>query len=138
MGSLHSRSGPPCDYRLRGPNKAVVKSRFYHEEIEMLRKIYRDLSSRSDGDGISKSTFLDFFELPGLWGEQLFQQFDTHKTESIQYEEFLMGIALCCRGTRAEKVQVLFKVFDLNRDGFIQKEEFVTKKKKKKKKSTLR
>lgn len=46
-------------------------------------------------------------------------------SNSVEFEEFMVGISICCRGTRAEKINVLFHVFDLNEDGFIQKPELV-------------
>lgn len=44
---------------------------------------------------------------------------------SVDYEEFLIGIAVCCRGTKSDRMYVLFQVFDLNSDGYIQKSELV-------------
>lgn len=43
----------------------------------------------------------------------------------MDFEEFLIGIAVCCRGTKSDRMYVLFQVFDLNNDGFIQKSELV-------------
>lgn len=50
--------------------------KFDYEEIKMLQKIYKELASRSNVDGIDKETFLQYFTLPGLWGERLFRKFD--------------------------------------------------------------
>lgn len=50
--------------------------KFDSDEVEVLKKVYKALSARSPGPGIDKETFLQYFPLPGLWGERLFQKFD--------------------------------------------------------------
>lgn len=55
--------------------KAYLK-KFDADEVEVLRKVYKELSARNPGPGIDKETFLQYFPLPGLWGERLFQRFD--------------------------------------------------------------
>ncbi|CBZ54052.1 hypothetical protein NCLIV_044860 [Neospora caninum Liverpool] len=99
--------------------------KFDSDEVEVLKKVYKALSARSPGPGIDKETFLQYFPLPGLWGERLFQKFDFKGSGSVDYEEFLIGIAVCCRGTKSDRMYVLFQVFDLNSDGYIQKSELV-------------
>ncbi|PHJ18140.1 camk protein kinase [Cystoisospora suis] len=99
--------------------------KFDSDEVEVLKKVYKALSARSPGPGIDKETFLQYFPLPGLWGERLFQKFDYKGAGSVDYEEFLIGIAVCCRGTKSDRMYVLFQVFDLNSDGYIQKSELV-------------
>ena len=42
---------------------------------------------------MDKATFLDFFNVPKLLGERLFQVFDQKKTGVIDLEEFLDGLA---------------------------------------------
>lgn len=63
--------------------KAYLK-KFDADEVEVLRKVYKELSSRSPGSGIDKETFLQYFPLPGLWGERLFQRFD-YKVRCTKY-----------------------------------------------------
>jgi Ca2+-binding EF-hand superfamily protein len=60
----------------------------------MLTQLYNDLSSRSRGLSIDKSTFMSFFLLPGLWGERLFSKFGTKGTGTIDFDEFLTGISI--------------------------------------------
>lgn len=101
-------------------------SRLASSEYEVLKFLHKDLASRSDSVGINKETFLQYFNLPGLWGERLFRYFDMNGSNYIEFEEFIAGISICCRGTPSEKITVLFHVFDLNEDSVIRKAELVT------------
>lgn len=46
-------------------------------------------------------------------------------TGHVDFDDFLLSISICCRGTKADKIAVLYQVFDLNEDGLIQKSEIV-------------
>ena len=61
-------------------------------EINILNLIYKDLSSRNIENGLNYDDLLCFFDLTGLWGAKLFEQFDEDKQEVISFEEFLYGI----------------------------------------------
>ncbi|CRH00099.1 calcium-dependent protein kinase 7, putative [Plasmodium relictum] len=106
-------------------NFKICSKKFETDELEVLKKIYKELGSRSGSNYIDKETFLQFFPLPGLWGERLFLKFNFKNTGYIDFEEFIIGIAICCRGTKSDKINVLFDIFDLNSDGYIQKSEMV-------------
>ncbi|EUD65412.1 CAMK protein kinase [Plasmodium inui San Antonio 1] len=106
-------------------NFKICSKKFETDELEVLKKIFKELGSRSASGQIDKETFLQFFPLPGLWGERLFLKFNFKNTGYIDFEEFIIGIAICCRGTKSDKISVLFDIFDLNSDGYIQKSEMV-------------
>ncbi len=46
--------------------------------------------------------------------ERLFYLFDTKETGVVDFEEFLQGMATCCRGTPQERANFLFTLYDLN------------------------
>jgi len=75
----------------------IAAQKFDTDEIHVLRKTWQDLSDRSDGSGIDKETFLQYFPLNGLLGERLFAQFDNKKTGSIDFDDFILGLATVCR-----------------------------------------
>ncbi|EDO06021.1 Protein kinase domain family protein [Babesia bovis T2Bo] len=108
-----------------GKIKKEQLRKFDRSELDILIKLYKELANRSESRGIDKQTFLQYFNLPGLWGERLFHYFDTNGSDFVEFDEFLNGIATCCRGTRSEKINVLFHVFDLHDDGQIEKSELV-------------
>ncbi|GAB66506.1 asparagine-rich protein [Plasmodium cynomolgi strain B] len=85
-------------------NFKICSKKFETDELEVLKKIFKELGSRSASSQIDKETFLQFFPLPGLWGERLFLKFNFKNTGYIDFEEFIIGIAICCRGTKVTKL----------------------------------
>ncbi|KAJ1441172.1 hypothetical protein B484DRAFT_322595 [Ochromonadaceae sp. CCMP2298] len=82
----------------------IASQKFDTDEIHVLKKTWQDLADRSDSKGIDKETFLQYFPLNGLLGERLYAQFDTSSTGSIDFDDFILGLATVCRGTMDEKV----------------------------------
>lgn len=77
-------AGLSSHYGLKNKYVKERLKKFDPNEIEMLYKIYKELSSRSSSNGIDKETFLQYFNLPGLWGEQLFRKFDCNCKSYLQ------------------------------------------------------
>ena len=94
----------------------------------MLKRTFEDLSSRSSsGKSIDKETFLRFFpNVPGMLGERLFYVFNTKRTGEIDFDEFSQGIALYCRGTLEQKIEFVFRMFNLKGDGKVGRSELET------------
>lgn len=61
-----------------------------------------------------------------LLAERLFQLFDKAGTGRINFEEFIAGLALCCRGDTAERARFLFEAHDLAGDGVVSRSELRT------------
>jgi Ca2+-binding EF-hand superfamily protein len=75
----------------------LAAQKFDSDEIVVLEKTWQDLADRSNGKGIDKETFLQYFPLNGLLGERLYAQFDKRKCGHIDFEEFITGLATVCR-----------------------------------------
>jgi len=89
---------------------------FTELEVTLLVKMYQNLAANSPGKTIDKTMFLKFFPLPGLFGERLFNLFDTKRTNEIDYEEFISGCSRVCGGTAEGKMNFFFQLYDLNDD----------------------
>ena len=61
-----------------------------------------------------------------MWGERLFEKFDRYKTACIDFEEFMTGLSIWTKGTEDEKIRFLFSLYDLKRNGQIEKSELKT------------
>ena len=92
----------------------------------MLRMSFDNLADRSQGKAMDKETFLQFFPLPGLHGERLFEVFDSNHTGQVDFVEFCTGLAVCVRGTFEEKVDLVFKIYDIDKTTVISRDELRT------------
>eukprot|EP00794_Sanderia_malayensis_P004779 gene4779-5406_t len=103
-------------------------------ELKYIERVFEDLSYVSE-DGkrlikrptwLNSENFASKFGLPDFLGEQLFDAFDRDQNEVVDVNEFLMGMALCLHGSVKDKCRLLFKMFNLNDDEGISREELST------------
>jgi len=110
MGAKNAKAGAP-------------KYDFEQDELSMLKDLFHDLAKRDEAPEIDKTTFLEFFAVPPILGERLFQVFDNKQTGVIDLTEFLDGLATYAHGSSESKMQALFNIYDLNEEKAISKEE---------------
>ncbi|MBN3280309.1 CSEN protein, partial [Polyodon spathula] len=55
----------------------------------------------------------------------LFNAFDIDRTGSIRFEDFVIGLSVLLRGSVHEKLKWAFNLYDINKDGYITKEEML-------------
>eukprot|EP01083_Nonionella_stella_P294196 1000339_1 len=109
--------------------KDVLKdalSKFAPSERDLLSSLFRSLAKRSPGETMDKVTFTNMFNLPGIMGDRLFTVFDKKGDGKIHWEEFVIGLASYSRGDIDEKIAMLFRMFDLNGENSVNKEELTT------------
>lgn len=93
---------------------------FDRDEIDRMRKRFMKLDS--DGDGtIDKKEFL---AIPGISSNplagRLMDVFDEDRSGTIDFQEFITGLsAFSGKTSRADKLKFAFKIYDIDRDGFI-------------------
>lgn len=101
-------------------NLNTAKTKFDEAELieaELLFAQMQALSAKSDG--LDKPAFLSHFPLPGMLGDRLFFVFDFNNDGVIDFEEFLCGLAVCCRSPMEQKLHFFHQMFDLDGDGII-------------------
>ena len=129
----------------RLPQEAMEKALKYFEAhevseiIEIFNRLQADKTRNNNENSSSKSgegndrnsthagididTFGEYFSYPGVLREQIFKVFDTNGDGLIDREEFMRGLAMCCRGELNDKLKFCFSMFDLSGDGFIDRGE---------------
>nr|KAF6328861.1 potassium voltage-gated channel interacting protein 3 [Pipistrellus kuhlii] len=55
----------------------------------------------------------------------LFNAFDADRNGAICFEDFVVGLSILLRGTVQEKLKWAFNLYDINKDGYITKEEML-------------
>lgn len=93
-----------------GSSSSVPKLR--QKWVSVLKEMFKELAEQSDNKGrtLDKETFLKYFPLPGVLGERLFDLFDADGSQTIDFQEFFMGLALIYNGTAEERKRFLFNM----------------------------
>ncbi|XP_043467126.1 EF-hand calcium-binding domain-containing protein 1 [Leptopilina heterotoma] len=118
------------------------KTKFSKVELESLCKIYSKLthvtkhhreisgkSSPSATEGIDRTIFRELLHntfniiTEDTLIERMFVCWDKESEGVIKLQPWILGLDLFLRGTEREKMGFCFKVYDLNSDGFITKDE---------------
>ncbi|KAM7059667.1 lysophosphatidylcholine acyltransferase 2 isoform 2-T2 [Molossus nigricans] len=89
---------------------------------------YAAIASSSKGGRIGIEEFAEYLKLPvSDVLRQLFTLFDRNHDGSIDFREYVIGLAVLCNPANTEEIiQVAFKLFDLDEDGYITEDEFST------------
>ncbi|XP_017761801.1 PREDICTED: EF-hand calcium-binding domain-containing protein 1-like [Eufriesea mexicana] len=123
------------------------KTRFSWSELDNLCKLYKKLTSSGQQqvgqsviigrrpqanqaiEGIDRSIFRDLLHntfkviTEDALVERIFCCWDRENEGVIRLEPWVIGLDLYLRGSLREKIEFCFKVYDLNNDGFITKDE---------------
>ncbi|KAL0428735.1 UNVERIFIED_CONTAM: Calcineurin B-like protein 7 [Sesamum radiatum] len=98
-------------------------------EVEALHELYRKLSSSVVDDGIIQKEELAFAlfrstNKQNLFADRIFDLFDVKQNGHIDFGEFVRTLSIFHpRTSEAEKVHCAFKLYDLRRTGYIEREE---------------
>eukprot|EP00037_Helgoeca_nana_P014227 m.132580 g.132580 ORF g.132580 m.132580 type:complete len:177 (-) comp22460_c0_seq1:937-1467(-) len=98
----------------------AMTSNFTEDEIRRLGKRFLKLDTDESGK-LSKE---EFMALPDLGQNPLVERviaiFDSDGDGEIDFEEFIKGISLfSTRGDKRKKLEFAFKIYDIDKDGFI-------------------
>lgn len=94
-------------------------------DIIDLEKRYWLLKAQSRTGRFDLETFVPLVSPPihASLNEGLFHAFDENRDNHIDFKEISCGLSACCRGPVAERQKFCFKVFDVDRDGILSRDE---------------
>lgn len=61
-----------------------------------------------------------------LFMERLFDAFDLDGNHSIDFEEFIQGLGVFIKGTPEEKMELSFRMYDIDKSGEVEKKEMIS------------
>ncbi|KAI9287399.1 calcineurin subunit B [Umbelopsis sp. AD052] len=98
----------------------VNSSNFSAEEIQRLYKRFMKLDKDNNGS-IDREEFLSIPQIANNpLASRMIAIFDEDGGGDVDFKEFIKGLsAFSAKGNQREKLQFAFKVYDMDRDGFI-------------------
>lgn len=106
----------------------LIPNKFTDEEIDVIKKIWKDLSDKSKQNkngvsiGIDEDIFNTFTNIDGLIGLRLFETFDSKSNGYIDLEDFVDGLEILCFDLIEKQTKFLFKLFDVNKNFRVEKD----------------
>jgi len=110
---------------------ALLSNKFGFDKVEV-KQLHDAFKSVSQGGTVDRAAFkraLEMLEKSGLklndpiFVDRLFTVMDKDQNNVLDMNEFINGLSLLCKGTPEEKLELSFKSYDLDGNGFITKDE---------------
>ncbi|MEE6479171.1 hypothetical protein FKM82_012167 [Ascaphus truei] len=111
-----------------GLEQLQVVTKFTKKELQSL---YRGFKNECPSGLVDEETFkmiyAQFFPQGDatMYAHFLFNAFDLDRNGAIRFEDFVVGLSILLRGTVHEKLKWAFNLYDINKDGYITKEEML-------------
>ncbi|KAI9543469.1 Kv channel-interacting protein 4 [Dissostichus eleginoides] len=115
-------------HRPEGLEQLEAQTRFSRKELQIL---YRGFKNECPSGVVNEDTFKDIYAQffpqgdASTYAHFLFNAFDTDHNGSVSFEDFVMGLSILLRGSIQEKLNWAFNLYDINKDGYITKEEML-------------
>uniref|UniRef100_A0A671RDT0 EF-hand domain-containing protein n=1 Tax=Sinocyclocheilus anshuiensis TaxID=1608454 RepID=A0A671RDT0_9TELE len=112
-------------HRPEGLEKLAAQTNFSKKELQVL---YRGFKNECPSGVVNEETFKQIYSQffphgdASTYAHYLFNAFDSSHSGSIKFEDFVTALSILLRGTTTEKLQWTFNLYDINRDGYINKE----------------
>uniref|UniRef100_A0A8C1XCP7 EF-hand domain-containing protein n=1 Tax=Cyprinus carpio TaxID=7962 RepID=A0A8C1XCP7_CYPCA len=113
-------------HRPEGLEKLEAQTNFSKKELQVLYRGFKnECPSGVVNEEMFKQIYSQFFPHgdASTYAHYLFNAFDSSHNGSIKFEDFVRALSILLRGTTTEKLQWTFNLYDINRDGYINKEE---------------
>ena len=106
--------------------KLTTLTHFNEEQLHILWDKFDLIARSKTPDGvIDMEEFRATLNLSSVgYAKRIFSAFDSNNDQKIQFDEFSLGLSLMCtQATVHEKCKFCFLVYDIDRDGYISRDE---------------
>ncbi|KAI5626839.1 Kv channel-interacting protein 1 [Silurus asotus] len=113
-------------HRPEGLDKMEAQTNFSKRELQ---ELYRGFKNECPSGAVNEETFKQIYSQffpqgdASTYAHYLFNAFDLGHNGSIKFEDFVTALSILLRGSTQEKLQWTFNLYDINKDGYITKEE---------------
>ncbi|XP_062857169.1 Kv channel-interacting protein 1-like [Trichomycterus rosablanca] len=113
-------------HRPEGLDQLQAQTNFSKRELQ---ELYRGFKNECPSGVVNEETFKQIYSQffpqgdASTYAHYLFNAFDSGQNGSIKFEDFVTALSILLRGSTREKLQWTFNLYDINRDGYINKEE---------------
>uniref|UniRef100_A0A8C0GHU0 Potassium voltage-gated channel interacting protein 1 n=1 Tax=Chelonoidis abingdonii TaxID=106734 RepID=A0A8C0GHU0_CHEAB len=107
-------------YRPEGLEQLEAQTNFTKRELQVLYRGFKNCIFYYHPSAVQYPNYS-----PVMYAHYLFNAFDTAQTGSVKFEGFVMALSTLLRGTVHEKLRWTFNLYDINKDGYINKEEMM-------------
>ncbi|XP_037608740.1 calsenilin-like isoform X1 [Sebastes umbrosus] len=111
-----------------GLDQLQAQTQFTRKELQSL---YRGFKNECPSGLVDEETFKTIYSQFFPQGDAttyahfLFNAFDMDRSGSIRFEDFVIGLSVLLRGSVTEKLRWAFNLYDINKDGYVTKEEMM-------------
>ncbi|XP_023685549.1 Kv channel-interacting protein 4-like isoform X2 [Paramormyrops kingsleyae] len=105
-----------------------AQTQFTKKELQIL---YRGFKNECPSGVVNEETFKGIYSQffpqgdASRYAHFLFNAFDTDHNGSVNFEDFALGLSTLLRGSVQEKLNWAFNLYDINKDGYITKDEML-------------
>ena len=95
--------------------------------IDLFSRVKENKNDKSENEikltGVTKLIFDKYYTLPGIIGDRFFRVLDSKNTTVLSINDFIRGMTTLFCGGYEETVKFIFNFYDMDNDGFIEKED---------------
>nr|XP_032808277.1 Kv channel-interacting protein 4-like isoform X4 [Petromyzon marinus] len=116
----------PMCHRPEGLEILQEQTKFNRKELQILYRGFKnECPTGLVDEEMFKQIYAQFFPQgdASTYAHYLFNAFDKDHSGSLNFEDFVTGLSILLRGTLNDKLNWAFNLYDINKDGYITKEE---------------